>query len=50
MLTERGIPFEAIYLGEEISMSSVRAASGAAKVPQVFIDGNLRKPEGLRCS
>jgi glutaredoxin-like protein len=41
MLTERGIPFESIYLGEGITMSSVRAASGSAKVPQVFIDGKL---------
>jgi glutaredoxin len=41
MLTERGIPFEAIYLGDGISMSSVRATSGAARVPQVFIDGKL---------
>jgi glutaredoxin-like protein len=41
MLTERGIPFEVIYLGDGITMSSVRAATGAAKVPQVFIDGKL---------
>ena len=41
MLTERGIPFEAIYLGDGISMSSVRATSSAARVPQVFIDGKL---------
>lgn len=41
MLTERGIPFEVIYLGDGITMSSVRAASGAAKVPQVFIEGKL---------
>jgi len=41
MLTERGIPFEVIYLGEGITMNSVRAASGAAKVPQVFIEGKL---------
>ncbi len=41
MLEERGIPHERIFLGDGISMSSVRAASGAAKVPQVFIDGKL---------
>jgi glutathione-dependent peroxiredoxin len=40
-LTDRGIPFETIYMGDGITMSSVRAASGAAKVPQVFIDGKL---------
>jgi len=41
MLTERGIPFEVIYLGDGITMTSVRAASGAAKVPQVFVEGRL---------
>jgi glutathione-dependent peroxiredoxin len=41
LLKERGIPFEAIHLGEEVSMQGVRAASGAATVPQVFIDGAL---------
>jgi len=41
LLTDRGIPFEVIYLGDGITMSSVRAASGAAKVPQVFIEGQL---------
>jgi glutathione-dependent peroxiredoxin len=41
MLTDRGVPFEVIYIGNGITMSSVRAASGAAKVPQVFIDGKL---------
>ena len=41
LLTERGVPFEVIYLGEGITMNSVRAASGAAKVPQVFIEGKL---------
>ena len=41
MLEERGIPHERIYLGEGVSMSSVRAATGAAKVPQVFIAGKL---------
>jgi glutaredoxin-like protein len=41
MLSDRGIPFEVIYMGDGVTMSSVRAASGAAKVPQVFIEGKL---------
>jgi glutaredoxin-like protein len=41
MLEERGIPHERIYLGDGVSMNSVRAATGAAKVPQVFIAGKL---------
>jgi glutaredoxin-like protein len=39
LLTQRGIPFEAIYLGDELTMQGVKAASGAATVPQVFIEG-----------
>jgi glutathione-dependent peroxiredoxin len=41
MLSERGIPFEAVHLGDELTMQGVRAASGAATVPQVFVDGKL---------
>jgi peroxiredoxin/glutaredoxin len=41
MLTERGIPYEAVHLGEELTMQGVRAASGAATVPQVFVNGKL---------
>jgi glutathione-dependent peroxiredoxin len=41
MLHERGIAFDAVYLGEELTMQGVKAASGTAKVPQVFIDGTL---------
>ena len=41
LLKERGIPFEAIHLGEQFSMQGVKAASGAATVPQVFIGGAL---------
>jgi peroxiredoxin/glutaredoxin len=41
MLTERGIAFEAVHLGDELTMQGVKAASGAAKVPQIFIDGKL---------
>jgi glutaredoxin-like protein len=41
LLTARGIPFEAVHLSEEFTMQGVKAASGAATVPQVFIDGRL---------
>jgi peroxiredoxin/glutaredoxin len=40
-LNERGIRFEAIHLGEGLTMQGVKAASGAATVPQVFVDGKL---------
>jgi glutaredoxin-like protein len=39
MLEKRGIAFEAVYLGDELTMQGVKAASGVATVPQVFIDG-----------
>jgi glutathione-dependent peroxiredoxin len=41
MLEERSLPFEAVHVGEELSMRGVKAASGTATVPQVFIDGEL---------
>ena len=41
LLQERGISFDAVYLGDELTMQGVKAASGAAKVPQVFVDGKL---------
>jgi glutaredoxin-like protein len=41
LLEERAIPHERIDLGPAITMNSVRAATGAAKVPQVFIAGRL---------
>jgi glutathione-dependent peroxiredoxin len=41
LLKDRGIPFEAVHLGEEFTMQGVKAASGSATVPQVFIDGVL---------
>jgi glutathione-dependent peroxiredoxin len=41
LLEERGIPCERIDLGHGVTMNSVRAATGAAKVPQVFIGGRL---------
>ncbi len=41
LLESHGIAFEAVHLGEELSMRGVKAASGTATVPQVFIDGKL---------
>lgn len=41
MLDERGITFDAVYLGDELTMLGVQAAAGAATVPQVFVDGKL---------
>jgi glutaredoxin-like protein len=41
LLTRSGITFEALYLGDELTMQGVKAASGAATVPQVFIEGKL---------
>ncbi len=41
LLRSRGITFEAIHLGDELTMQGVRAASGAATVPQVYLDGKL---------
>ena len=35
------IPFEVIHLGEELTMRGVKAASGVATVPQIFIEGKL---------
>jgi glutaredoxin len=41
LLERRGIPYEAVHLGDELTMQGVRAAAGQAKVPQIFIDGKL---------
>jgi len=41
LLKGRGIAFEVIYLGDELTMRGVKAASGVATVPQVFFDGKL---------
>ena len=41
MLDERGLSFEAVHVGDELSMRGVQAAAGMAKVPQVFVDGKL---------
>jgi glutaredoxin-like protein len=40
-LKERGIDFEEIVLGKDITTRSLRAVTGATTVPQVFIDGKL---------
>lgn len=39
LLTEKGLAFEEIVLGNEISLTSLRAVTGRETVPQVFIDG-----------
>jgi peroxiredoxin/glutaredoxin len=41
LLRERGISFDAVYLGEELTMQGVKAASGESTVPQVFVAGKL---------
>ncbi|MBV8803643.1 MAG: glutathione peroxidase [Sinobacteraceae bacterium] len=41
LLSERGIQFDAVHLGDELTMQGVQAASGGATVPQVFIGGKL---------
>jgi glutaredoxin len=41
LLERHGIVYDAVYLGEELTMQGVKAASGAATVPQVFIEGRL---------
>jgi glutaredoxin-like protein len=41
MLKQKGLEYEEIVLGQDASMRSLRAMSGAATVPQVFIDGKL---------
>jgi len=41
LLRERGIAFDAVYLGDELTMTGVKAASGSSTVPQVFIGGKL---------
>ncbi|MEW6491992.1 MAG: glutathione peroxidase [Cyanobacteriota bacterium] len=40
-LKERGIDYEEIVLGQDATLRSLRAVSGATTVPQVFIDGKL---------
>jgi glutathione-dependent peroxiredoxin len=41
MLSDRGIDYEAVYVGKNVSMRSLKAATGVGTVPQVFIDGKL---------
>ncbi len=41
MLRSRGLRYDIVHLGDELTMQGVKAASGAAKVPQIFIDGKL---------
>lgn len=40
-LRSRGIAYDIVHLGEELTMQGVKAASGIARVPQIFIDGEL---------
>ncbi|MFB2918415.1 glutathione peroxidase [Aerosakkonema funiforme] len=41
LLSQRGLEYEEIVLGKEITTKSLRAVTGALTVPQVFIDGKL---------
>lgn len=41
MLQEQGLEYEEIVVGQDATMRSLRAMSGATTVPQVFIDGKL---------
>ena len=41
LLEQQGIPFEEVVLGEAVTTRSLRAVSGQATTPQVFIDGKL---------
>lgn len=41
MLAEKGLDYEQIILGKDVTTRSLRAVTGATTVPQVFIDGIL---------
>lgn len=41
MLKERGLNYEEIVLGKEVTTRSLKAVANATTVPQVFIDGKL---------
>ncbi len=41
LLKEKGIDFEEIFLGKEITTKTLQAVTGSTTVPQVFIDGKL---------
>jgi len=39
LLRERDLPFQVIEVGEDISMDAVKAVSGRATVPQIYVGG-----------
>lgn len=41
LLNENGLTFEALEVGKEVSLSTLKAVTNAETVPQVFIDGKL---------
>jgi peroxiredoxin/glutaredoxin len=41
LLNDNHIHYEAVHLGEGVTMQGVKALSGAATVPQIFIEGRL---------
>ncbi|OKH21158.1 glutathione peroxidase [Chroogloeocystis siderophila] len=41
MLKERGLDYEEIVIGKDVTTRSLQAVAGATTVPQVFIDGKL---------
>jgi len=41
LLTEKGLSFEALEVGQDVSLTTLRALSNSDTVPQVFIDGLL---------
>ncbi len=41
MLADRGLSYEEITVGKDVSSKALKAATGALSVPQVFIDGTL---------
>ncbi|MCY7407908.1 MAG: glutathione peroxidase [Alkalinema sp. CAN_BIN05] len=41
MLSDRGMSYEEISVGKDVSSKALKAATGALTVPQIFIDGTL---------
>jgi glutathione-dependent peroxiredoxin len=41
LLKEKGLDYEEIVLGRDVTTRSLRAVTGATTVPQIFIDGKL---------
>lgn len=41
LLKEQGLHYEEVYVGKQVTTHALKAATGAATVPQVFIDGKL---------